>query len=78
MEHQPDDRESPEEIEALEDRARSIVERGNASDGVLLALDQLRADRTNGEPLDVAADLLRRSIAAMSDEAVTRPHRSSR
>ena len=47
------------DIEQLEERARKLIGSGNEYDGVRSALDQLVADRTNGEPLDTAATRLR-------------------
>lgn len=45
---------SPDEVERLERRARDRLSAGSAGESVQLALDQLIADRTNGEPLDTA------------------------
>lgn len=44
---------------ALEDVARAIVADGLATRELAQALDQLVADRTNGEPLDAALGDLR-------------------
>ena len=48
---------------ALEELAREIVEDGLGSRELTSALDQLVADRTNGEPLDAAIDDLRAVLA---------------
>lgn len=46
-------------VAELEQAARALVDDGRATRDVQLALDQLVADRSNGEPLEVAIDRLR-------------------
>lgn len=48
---------------AVEELARAIVDDGLATRELTQALDQLVADRTNGESLDPAADDLRAVLA---------------
>jgi len=50
---------SADDAERLERRARDELAAGSADNSVRLALDQLIADRTNGEPLDTACCFLR-------------------
>jgi hypothetical protein len=54
---------SPDEADRWEQQARQKVAEGSAGDSVRLALDQLAADRTNGEPLDTALRRLRDSLS---------------
>ena len=51
-----------DEDERLEQRARDALAAGSAGESVQLALDQLIADRTNGEPLDTACRHLRDAL----------------
>ena len=53
---------SADEVERLERRAREGIAAGKVDDSVRLALDQLVADRTNGEPLDTAWHRLRNTL----------------
>lgn len=48
----------------LEQLARSIIDDGLATSELRLAVDQLVADRANGERLDDALHRLRRALAA--------------
>jgi hypothetical protein len=52
----------PTNLDELERVARAIVEDGLASNELVLALDQLNADRTNGESLEDASERLRRAL----------------
>jgi hypothetical protein len=54
---------SADEAERLERRAREELAGGSAGKGVRLALDQLVADRANGEPLDTAYCFLRDTLS---------------
>ena len=54
---------SPDEADRWEQQARQGLADGSAGDSVRLALDQLAADRTNGEPLDTALRRLRDSLS---------------
>lgn len=54
----------------LETLARAIVDDGLATRELSVALDQLVADRANGEPLDAAADDLR-AVLAQGDHRPT-------
>lgn len=51
---------------AIEEIAGAIVADGLASNDLRMALDQLVADRANGESLDVAAHRLRRVLEGAS------------
>jgi hypothetical protein len=53
---------SADEVERLEQRAREELAAGSAGTSVRLALDQLLADRANGEPLDTACRFLRDTL----------------
>jgi len=53
----------PSTVAELERTARALVDRGEATRDLQLALGQLVADRSNGEPLDVAAERLRVALA---------------
>ncbi len=53
---------SMEDVERLERRATAAIAEKSGSDSVRIALDQLRADRTNGEPLDTAFHWLRAAL----------------
>jgi myo-inositol-1(or 4)-monophosphatase len=46
----------------LEHEAQRLIDDGRGDNALKLALDQLHADRANGEPLDEAIDQLRRAI----------------
>jgi hypothetical protein len=48
--------------ERLEREAQQLVDDGRAQESLTLALDQLRADRANGEPLASAVASLRAAI----------------
>jgi hypothetical protein len=48
--------------ERLEREAQQLVDDGRAQESLTLALDQLRADRANGEPLTSAVASLRAAI----------------
>ena len=50
-------------LEQMEQLARSIIDDGRATRDLVMAVDQLVADRANGEPLDAAADLLRSALS---------------
>jgi hypothetical protein len=54
--------ESDGEVLGLERRAQRLLDDGAGSRELALALDQLRADRTNGESLGSATDDLRRIL----------------
>jgi hypothetical protein len=54
---------SADDAERLERRARDELAAGSAGRSVQLALDQLIADRTNGEPLDTAFCFLRDTLS---------------
>ena len=45
--------------EQLEQEARGLLEDGHGGDSLALAIDQLRADRTNGESLTASMERLR-------------------
>jgi hypothetical protein len=45
--------------EQLEQEAQELLEAGHGGDSLTLAVDQLRADRTNGESLTASIQLLR-------------------
>jgi hypothetical protein len=60
---EPDDDVSA--AERLEREAQQLVDDGRAQESLTLALDQLRADRANGEPLASAVARLR----AATDDA---------
>ena len=53
---------SADEVERLERRARDGIAAGDVDETIQLALDQLVADRTNGEPLDTAWSRLRDTL----------------
>lgn len=53
---------SGDEAERLVQRARDELETGSARTSVRLAIDQLVADRANGEPLDTACCILRDTL----------------
>jgi hypothetical protein len=55
---------SADEVQQLEQTARERLAAGDAGESVQLALDQLVADRTNGEPLDTAYRRLRDTLGA--------------
>jgi hypothetical protein len=54
---------SSDDAERLEQRARDELAAGSAGTSVRLALDQLLADRANGEPLDTAYRFLRDTLS---------------
>jgi hypothetical protein len=62
---------SAEEAERLERRARGAIAAGSAGTSVRLALEQLIADRTNGEPLDTAGRFLRDALSNAGGEQQT-------
>jgi hypothetical protein len=64
---------SADDAARLERRARDVLAAGSAGRSVQLALDQLIADRTNGEPLDTACRFLRDalSLAEVGQQAET-------
>jgi hypothetical protein len=53
---------SADAAERLAVEARAALAFGSAGDDVQLALDQLQADRANGEPLDTAFQRLRDAL----------------
>jgi hypothetical protein len=53
--------------ETLEHEAQQLLDGGNGAESLTMALDQLRADRANGEPLEAAVDRLRSAIAGARD-----------
>jgi hypothetical protein len=59
----PDSQDADVEVAArLEREAQRVIDDGAGSSALKLAVDQLRADRTNGEKLDDAIDRLRRAL----------------
>jgi hypothetical protein len=64
---------SADEVQELERIARERLASGDVGDSVQLALDQLVADRTNGEPLDTAYRRLRDTLRADGRERRASP-----
>ena len=58
-----DDRATDVDVEQLEQEAQELLDGGHGEDSLVLAVDQLHADRTNGEPLETAIRSLRAALA---------------
>jgi hypothetical protein len=56
-----------EVAEQLEQEAQRLLDNRTGGDSLALAIDQLQADRANGEPLTTAIRQLREAIAEHRD-----------
>jgi hypothetical protein len=56
-----------EVAERLEREAQRLLDSGTGDDSLVLAVDQLQADRANGEPLTAAIRQLREAIEKHRD-----------